>query len=160
MKTRTSELRVLYEDPVKQQGSSFARSITTANGDLMTSRMSSMLSTYGDRVQVPNKLVLEILRNRDKASHRLKVAQRQLREFGQYAEAVEVDLEEAYITLANLLDAALAFVSAVEDNGDIAMLDAIDEELENLAEAAHDASSLLEYEGVFDEDAPCEDSID
>ena len=100
MKTTTNELRILYDDPVPQSGTCFKRSVSTMYGDLMTSRLRALISTHGDRVLIPNKLVLEILRNRDKLSRRLKVAQRNLTETEEYSDYLDDCLCEVSSALA------------------------------------------------------------
>ena len=143
MTTKIEELRVLYEDPAPAQGTSFSRSIRTADRNLMTSRLRSMLSSYGERVIVPNSLVLEIIRNRDKLSRRLKVAQRKLGELDEYADDLELCLDEALLALSAVLDGASDLMTALHEHADSALFEKISKEYDDLVSVMADASDLV-----------------
>ena len=143
MKTKIEELRVLYEDPAPAQGTFFSRSIRTTDRDLMTSRLRSMLSSYGERVVVPNALVLEIICNRDKLSRRLKVAQRKLEQLNGYTDDLELCFDETLLALSAVLDGASDLMAALHEHADDALLEKISKEYDNLVSVMADASDLV-----------------
>ncbi len=154
MKTKIEELRVLYEDPAPAQGTFFSRSIRTTDRDLMTSRLRSMLSSYGERVVVPNALVLEIICNRDKLSRRLKVAQRKLEQLNEYTDDLELCFDETLLALSAVLDGASDLMAALHEHADDALLEKIRKEYDDLVSVMADASDLV----VIDCD-DCEDDV-
>ncbi len=154
MKTKIEELRVLYEDPAPAQGTFFSRSIRTTDRDLMTSRLRSMLSSYGERVVVPNALVLEIICNRDKLSRRLKVAQRKLEQLNGYTDDLELCFDETLLALSAVLDGASDLMAALHEHADDALLEKISKEYDDLVSVMADASDLV----VIDCD-DCEDDV-
>ena len=154
MKTKIEELRVLYEDPAPAQGTFFSRSIRTTDRDLMTSRLRSMLSSYGERVVVPNALVLEIICNRDKLSRRLKVAQRKLEQLNGYTDDLELCFDETLSALSAVLDGASDLMAALHEHADDALLEKISKEYDDLVSVMADASDLV----VIDCD-DCEDDV-
>ena len=143
MKTKIEELRVLYEDPAPAQGTFFSRSIRTTDRDLMTSRLRSMLSSYGERVVVPNALVLEIICNRDKLSRRLKVAQRKLEQLNGYTDDLELCFDETLLALSAVLDGASDLMAALHEHADDALLEKISKEYDDLVSVMADASDLV-----------------
>ena len=148
MKTTTNELRILYDDPVPQSGTCFKRSVSTMYGDLMTSRLRALISTHGDRVLIPNKLVLEILRNRDKLSRRLKVAQRNLTETEEYSDYLDDCLCEVSSALAELFNATAELCDALGEFADEETIANISAELET----ARDVLDRIEPMFACDDD--------
>ncbi len=154
MKTTTNELRILYEDPSPQLGPCFKRSVSTAHGDLMTSRLRTLISTNGERVLIPNALVLEIVRNRDKLSRRLKVAQRNLRETEEYSDYLEECLCEVSSALAELFDSAAELCDAIGEHVDEETLAKITAELENTNDVLDRVEPMFYCD---DDDCDCEE---
>ena len=153
MKTATNELRILYEDPIPQTGTCFKRSVSTMYGDLMTSRLRALISNHGERVLIPNSLVLEILRNRDKLSRRLKVAQRNLGEAEDYADYLEECLCEVSSALAELFNSAADLCDAIGENVDEKTLAKITAELADTEDVLDRIEPLFDWE---DEDCNCD----
>ncbi len=152
MKTKTTELRVLYEDPTPQIGSSFSRSISTMHGDLMTSRLRAMISTHGERVQIPNMLVWEIVRNRDKLSRRLKVTQRELSNVKADRDLLDDALNEMVSILLELMTSSAELCDAISEEADEATIQKLTDKLEAVRDILNCANGMFDED---DEDCDC-----
>ena len=157
MKTTTNELRILYDDPVPQSGTCFKRSVSTMYGDLMTSRLRALISTHGDRVLIPNKLVLEILRNRDKLSRRLKVAQRNLTETEEYSDYLDDCLCEVSSALAELFNATAELCDMIGEYADEDTIANISAELEATRDVLDRIEPMFACEDEDDGFCDCDD---
>ena len=153
MKTTTNELRILYDDPTPQTGSCFKRSISTMYGDLMTSRLRALISAHGEHVLIPNSLVLDIVRNRDKLSRRLKVTQRNLKETEEYADYLEECLGEISSALVELFNSTAELCDILGEVADEETLSQITAELETTRDVLDRVEPLFES----DEDDDFED---
>lgn len=153
MKTTTNELRILYDDLTPQTGPCFKRSISTMHGDLMTSRLRALISAHGEHVLIPNSLVLDIVRNRDKLSRRLKVTQRNLKETEEYADYLEECLGEISSALVELFSSTTELCYILSEVADEETLSQITAELET----THDVLNRIEPLFENDEDNDSED---
>ncbi len=139
MKTRNAGLTILANEPEKTPLShgDILLSIRTPEGDLMANRVRSLLREYGDRIQIPASLVLEILEDRNCKSRRLKSAEKILDEADAFA-------NEAIKTLVELYNASSTLLEALFDATEVDGLEDVTEEIERLNAALAYADDFLE----------------
>ncbi|MBQ9684700.1 hypothetical protein IJV57_04495 [Candidatus Saccharibacteria bacterium] len=132
MKTKNISLVILAEEPKKAPRTSADKPllIRTENGELMTNRVRSLLRKYGNRVRIPTSLMLEVLEDRNRKSHQLRITKRDLN-------ALNDLTGETIGVLLQLRNSANKLVEAIYDARsdnmfeDISsMLDALDNALE------------------------------
>ena len=139
MKTRNAGLIIMADEPEKKPLSSgdILLSIRTPAGDLMTNRVQSLLRGYGDRVQIPALLALEILEDRNRKSRKLKSAERILDEADAFA-------DEAIKTLVELCNASSALLEALFDATEADGREDVTEQIKGLNTALAHADDFLE----------------
>ncbi|MBO4855601.1 hypothetical protein J5500_04330 [Candidatus Saccharibacteria bacterium] len=149
MKTGNAGLIILANEPEKKLPGreDIVLSIRTPEGELMTNRVRSLLREYGDRIQIPASLVLEILRDRNSKSRRLKTAEKVLAEADAFA-------DEAIEAIIGLYDASSTLLEALFDATEVDGLEDVTEEIEGLnAALALTDDFLADYtEDISDDD--------
>ena len=110
MKTKNISLVILAEEPNEAPRTSADKPvlIRTGNGELMTSRVRSLLREYGDRIRIPASLMLEVLEDRNRKS-------RQLRTTGRDLNALSDLTGDTIGVLLQLRDSANKLVEAICD---------------------------------------------
>ncbi len=83
-------------------------SVRTEDGLLMTNRLLRLLRIYGERLVVPNRLVLEILENRNRKSRDLKALERDLDSYDEAFGAAVGLLIDLYDAAGSLVDELIA----------------------------------------------------
>lgn len=132
MKTNNVGLTILAHQPEKTptDREDIQILIRTEDGNLMTNRVRSLLKEYGDRVQIPASLVLEILNDRNRKSRGLKAARAELIEYDAFA-------GEALKALVELHNASALLLWKLLNTAGISNLESLTEEIEE-ANAALD----------------------
>ncbi|MCR5572227.1 MAG: hypothetical protein K6F57_00420 [Candidatus Saccharibacteria bacterium] len=138
MKTRNAALTILANEPEKAPLShgDILLSIRTPEGNLMTNRVRSLLREYGDRIQIPTSLVLEILENRNRKSRELRLAEKILDE-------ADVFADEAVETMVELYNASSTLLEALFDATEADGLENVTEQIEGLNAALASADDFL-----------------
>lgn len=136
-------------DEMTDRRHSIELSIRTEDGTLMTNRLQRLLRSYGERLVVPNRLVLEVLDDRNRKSRALKACGRELDDYAEsYAMAVEL-LLDVCATAETLVD------KLIETCSDDQLLGELTEELEDFNSVIDDASEFLS-EAVGDAEIGCD----
>lgn len=138
MKTRNAGLIILANEPEETplNHGDILLSIRTPEGNLMTNRVRSLLRAYGDRIQIPTSLVLEILEDRNRKSRELKSAEKILNEADVFADEAIETLVELYNASSTLLE---ALFNATEMDG----LEGVTEQIVDLNAALDSADDFL-----------------
>ena len=136
-------------DEMTDRRHSIELAIRTEDGVLMTNRLQRLLRSYGERLVVPNQLVLEILNDRNRKSRELKACEREVDEYSDsYAESVRLllDVCSAAETLVEKL---------IETCRDDRLLSELTFELDDFDEASGKASEFL-CDVLGDAEAVCD----
>lgn len=96
MKTSNVSLTISAEEPTRipRGHDDFILMVRTPEGELMTNRVRSLIREYGNRVNIPASLMLEVLEDRRKKASELKAVNRELCAYSEVcSEAVGLLLE-------------------------------------------------------------------
>lgn len=111
MKTNIKHVVIRPEQRIDEQTErlhSIELSVRTEDGALMTNRLLRLLRSYGERLVVPNRLVLEILENRNRKSRDLKALERDLDSYDEAFGAAVGLLIDLYDAAGSLIDELIA----------------------------------------------------
>lgn len=139
MKTKNISLVILAEEPNEAPRTSADKPvlIRTGNGELMTSRVRSLLREYGDRIRIPASLMLEVLEDRNRKSRQLRTAECDLNALS--------DLTGDTIgVLLQLRDSANKLVEAICDARPDNMFEDISSKLDELNSALEITDDFLD----------------
>ena len=152
MKTKNISLVILAEKPKKAPRTSADKPllIRTGDGELMTHRVRSLLREYGDQIQIPASLMLEVLEDRNRKSRQLRAAERDLNALN--------DLSGDTIgVLLQLRNSANKLIEAICDARPDNMFEDISSKLDELNNALEVADDFL---GDMLDDCDCGDCHD
>lgn len=152
MKTNTVSLTILDKEPEKLAKSAcdILLLVRTPEGDLMANRVRSLLREYGNRVQIPSALALEILEDRKSKSRKLKSTERDLGDISEVLGYTVGILTELRNATSELLDCMVATLS---DHDMVEMSEGVDA-VNYALEAADD------FLGEIPDNCDCADCCD
>lgn len=147
MKTSNVSLTISAEEPsrIPRGHDDFILMVRTPEGDLMTNRVRSLIREYGNRVNIPASLMLEVLEDRRKKASELKTTSRELAAYSDVcSEAVGLlqELRDAANAMSNGLieapvDNATAHVTAEIERVNT-LLEIVDDFLDEVLEKEDD----------------------
>ena len=132
MKTTTKGIVVKCDkdaEPTSFDANDMMLSISTSDEQLMQNRLESLFKMYGDRVEVPNSLVKELLESYGRKSRKAKREEREL-------DAMKAELEEAKCEIAQAKMANTALREALEQA--VKQIHYQDEAIHNIMEILKD----------------------